>query len=72
MTAERRFVGEPLAEIEPLDASVMAAGQPSAPGSFRWRDETYRTKHVLSVWKDISDGSTMRRVMCASTGSGCN
>ncbi|NPV47636.1 MAG: cytoplasmic protein [Armatimonadetes bacterium] len=57
MTAVRRFVGEPITEVEPLDASVMASGQPSAPGSFLWRGETYVVKHVLSVWKDISDGS---------------
>lgn len=57
MTAERHFVGEPITAVEPLDATVMAAGQPSAPGSFVWRGERCAVKHVLAVWKDISDGS---------------
>lgn len=57
MTAQRRFVGEPLSEVCPFDPVIIASGQPSAPGSFKWRDQTYTVKHVLSVWKDVSDGS---------------
>lgn len=45
-----RFVSEPV-DVASFSDDAVGRGEPGAPQSFAWRDETYAVAKLLRVWK---------------------